>query len=234
MKRKGKAPESVTGDNAPMMIGYARVSTDEQDVDHQVRALKAAGCHHIYTDTVSGRAKRRPVLERLLRDLRPQDTLVVTQLDRVARNTVHWHRIMQEVYDAGATFKSLKEDFSFNSSIGKFVLGMLSLVAEFEVNLISDRTKSGMAAAKARGAQVGQPERFTPELQAKAAKLMGERHWNPKWKKRRARKGSNEMKWVGRWENRYTVKEIAAKLEISVSSIHNRMKGGRAKHGRKR
>ena len=74
MKRKGKAPESVTGDNAPMMIGYARVSTDEQDVDHQVRALKAAGCHHIYTDTVSGRAKRhRFMRNRLVCELRRDD-----------------------------------------------------------------------------------------------------------------------------------------------------------------
>lgn len=232
MKRKAPEPALIDPADAPQRIGYARVSTDEQDVDHQVQALKAAGCDHIYTDIVSGRSKKRKVLSRLLRDLRPQDTLIVTQLDRVARNIRQFYEIMDSIYGAKATFKSLKEDFDFNKSIGRFIIGILALVAQFEADLISDRTKSGMAAAKARGSQVGQPEKFTKDLQRKAAKLMRERRWNPKWKKRRKRKGSNEMKWVGRWENRWSIAEIAAKLDISVSSIHNKMKGGRAKHGR--
>jgi DNA invertase Pin-like site-specific DNA recombinase len=213
MKHKAPRPEPIKPALAPLLIGYARVSTEEQDVAHQVLALKTFGCHQIYTDTVSGRAKRRPVLDRVLRDLRPQDTLVVTQLDRLARNTIHWHKIMQEVYAAGATFKSLKEDFSFNSSIGKFVLGMLSLVAEFEVNLISDRTKSGLVAARAAGKQIGQKLLFDDSMRIAVIEM-----WNMKRRD-------------GGWK--YTTREVAAKLDISTSLINNRLPGGREAYLRK-
>jgi DNA invertase Pin-like site-specific DNA recombinase len=215
MKRKAPAPEPVAPATAPMRIGYARVSTEEQDVRHQVLALKAAGCDHIYTDTVSGRAKKRPVLERVLRDLRPQDTLVVTQLDRIARSTIQWYEIMQIVYDAGATFQSLKEDFSFKSSIGKFVLGMLSLVAEFEVNLISDRTKSGLVAARAAGKQIGQKLLFDDKMRARVIKL-----WT-------AKDRSGKFK--------YTTREVAKMCDdISTSLINNRLPGGREAYVKRR
>jgi len=204
---KAKAPEPDKPAFAPLLIGYARVSTEEQDVAHQVLALQTYGCHQIYTDTVSGRAKTRPVLDRVLRDLRPQDTLVVTQLDRLARSTIHWHKIMQEIYGAGATFKSLKEDFVFTTSIGKLVLGLLSLVAEFEVNLISDRTKSGLVAARAAGKQIGQPKLFTDEVRAKVIKA-----WT-------AKDRSGEFK--------HTTREVAAMFDISTSLINNRLPGGR-------
>jgi DNA invertase Pin-like site-specific DNA recombinase len=207
MKRiQPKAP-APTPDAAPMRIGYARVSTDEQDVDHQVQALKAAGCDHIYTDTVSGKAKNRVVLNRLLRDLRPQDTLVVTQLDRIARNIRQFYEVMDAIYGAQATFKSLKEDFDFNKSIGRFIIGILALVAQFEADLISDRTKSGMAAAKARGAQIGQTKIFTDAMRAKVIKLWTARARGGKWK--------------------YSTREVARMLKISTSLINNRLPGGR-------
>jgi len=191
----------------PQRIGYARVSTDEQDVDHQVQALKAAGCHPIYTDTVSGKSKERKVLSRILRDLRPQDTLVVTQLDRIARNIRQFYEIMDLIYGAQATFKSLKEDFDFNKSIGRFIIGILALVAQFEADLISDRTKSGLDAARARGMKIGQPKIFTDEMRAEVLKA-----WTAK-----DRDG----------EFKYTTREVAKMFDISTSLINNRLPGGR-------
>lgn len=209
MKRtqpKAPAPKIIDPADAPQRIGYARVSTDEQDVDHQVRALEAAGCHQIYTDVVSGRSKKRVILNRLLRDLRPQDTLVVTQLDRIARNIRQFYEIMDSVYGSEATFKSLKEDFDFNKSIGRFIIGILALVAQFEADLISDRTKSGMAAARARGAQIGQKKLFTDAKRKEIIKL-----WT-------ARVG-------GDWK--YTTRQVAKMCKISTSLINNRLPGGR-------
>lgn len=207
IKPKAPAPISTDPGDAPMRIGYARVSTEEQDVDHQVQALKAAGCHHIYTDTVSGKSKKRKVLDRLLRDLRPQDTLVVTQLDRIARNIRQFYEIMDAIYGAQATFKSLKEDFDFNKSIGRFIIGILALVAQFEADLISDRTVSGIAAARARGAQIGQKLIFDDAMKAKVMKLWNMRKRGGKWK--------------------YKTKEVAKLVGVSTSSINNRMPGGR-------
>lgn len=214
MKRKAPEPELVPSGAPPMRIGYARVSTEEQDVDHQVRQLESAKCDVIYKDTVSGRSKKRPVLDRILRDLRPEDTLVVTQLDRVCRNARQFYEIMDSIYKDKATFESLKERFTFTESLGRFVMGVLALVAEFEANLISDRTKSGIAAARARGAQIGQPVKFTDEVRAKALKM---------WKAR-----GRDRKW------KYTTVQIAEALGVSVSTINNRMPGGRAGNRRRK
>jgi DNA invertase Pin-like site-specific DNA recombinase len=214
MKHKAPSPEPVKPAVAPLLIGYARVSTDEQDVRHQVMALKAAGCHQVFTETISGRTKTRPVLDRILRDLRPQDTLVATQLDRIARSTQHWHTIMADVYKAGASFRSLKEDFSFTTSIGKLILTILSAVAEFEVNLISDRTKSGLARARAEGKQIGQKLLFTDDMRAKVIKLWTVRDRNGDWK--------------------HSTREVAKMLKISTSLINNRLPGGREAYVAKR
>ena len=191
----------------PQRIGYARVSTDEQDVAHQVAALKAAGCDQILTDTVSGKSAKRIVLDRILRDLRPQDTLVVTQLDRIARNIRQFYAIMDSIYGAGATFKSLKEDFDFNKSVGRFIIGILALVAQFEADLISDRTKSGLAHARASGKQIGQKLIMTDTLKAKVVKMWTAKDRSGEWK--------------------HTTQEVATAFGISTSSINNRLPGGR-------
>jgi len=207
MKRKTPLPKVAEPTLAPMRIGYARVSTEDQDVDHQVQALRAAGCHPIFSETISGRSKTHVVLKRILRDLRPQDTLVVTQLDRIARNIRQFYEVMDDIYSAQATFKSLKEDFDFNKSIGRFIIGILALVAQFEADLISDRTKSGMAAARARGAQLGQKKLFTDTKRIQVIELWTARDGDGKWK--------------------YTTREVAKLCKISTSLINNRLPGGR-------
>lgn len=207
MKRKVPEPVLVDPGDAPQRIGYARVSRDDQDVDRQIRELTAAGCHQIHTEQKSAKSRNRKVLNRILRDLRPQDTLVVTSLDRIARNIRDFYEIMDEVYGAKATFESRKEQFSFTESIGKFILGILALVAQFELDLISDRTKSGMAAARARGVVLGQKKLFTDDMRAKVIKLWTARERGGKWK--------------------HSTREVAKMLKISTSLINNRLPGGR-------
>jgi DNA invertase Pin-like site-specific DNA recombinase len=150
------------------MVGYARVSTDEQILDVQLNALKAAGCHSIYEEKVSGAGKKRPQLDLAIKELQPGDTLVVWRLDRLARSMEEFHRRLKEIRDAGATFKSLTESFDFNTAMGEFVLVILAAVAQLERQITVKRTQAGMAAAKARGRQIGAPVKFTPQKKAKA------------------------------------------------------------------
>ena len=203
--------------DSPRLIGYARVSTEEQNLDMQIRQLEAAGCHPIYQEKVSGAAKKRKQLSWAIRDLRPGDTLVVTQLDRLARNMRQLYQYLDDINEAGASFKSLKEQFDFTTAIGKFVLSILGLVAELERQLTVDRTKAGMAALRARGGSCGQPQKFTAESAAKAKKMMAMRKRNKQ----------------GQWVNKFSIAEIAEQLGVSVSTVHLRMRGGRHKHGRK-
>jgi DNA invertase Pin-like site-specific DNA recombinase len=150
------------------LIGYARVSTEEQILDLQINALRSAGCAHIFREKVSGAGKRRPQLDLAIKDLQPGDTLVVWRLDRLARNQAEFYRRLEQIHQAGARFRSLSENFDFSTAMGRFVLGILALTAELERQLVVGRTKAGMAAARARGSQIGAPIKFTPHKQAKA------------------------------------------------------------------
>lgn len=150
------------------LIGYARVSTEEQLLDLQLNALRAAGCTNIYQEKVSGVAKKRPQLDLAIKELMPGDKLVVWRLDRLARSQKEFHTRMEQITDAGAHFRSLSESFDFSTAMGKFVLGILALTAELERQLIVGRTKAGMEAAKARGSQIGAPVKFTDVKKAKA------------------------------------------------------------------
>ncbi len=150
------------------MIGYARVSTEEQILDVQMNALTAAGCINIYQEKVSGVAKKRPQLDLALKDLQPGDTLVVWRLDRLARSVDEFHRRLGQIRDAGASFRSLTENFDFSTAMGAFVLTIMAAVAQLERQITVKRTEAGMAAARARGRQIGAPIKFTPEKKAKA------------------------------------------------------------------
>lgn len=139
-----------------MRIGYARVSTDDQNLDLQIDALRRADCDRIFQDHgVSGIAAERPGLIDALASLNPGDTLVVWRLDRLARSMRDLTDMIAALHGRGIGFQSVCEHIDVGSAFGEFVLHVLSAVAHFERALIVERTKAGMAAAKARGATFG-------------------------------------------------------------------------------
>lgn len=153
-------------------VGYARVSTDEQNLDIQISALRSFGCQNVYEEKISGAGKKRPQLDLALKELQPGDTLVVWRLDRLARSMEEFYRRLAQIKEAGATFKSLTENFDFNTAMGEFVLIILAAVAQLERQITVKRTEAGMAAAKARGSQIGAPVKFTEEKQIVARKML--------------------------------------------------------------
>lgn len=132
-------------------IGYARVSTDDQNLDLQRDALKRAGCSTIYEETASGKSAGRPELEQCRKALRPGDTLVVWRLDRLGRSLPDLVQIVAELEQSGVSFESLGEKIETGSAAGKLVFHVFAALAEFERNLIRERTYAGLAAARARG-----------------------------------------------------------------------------------
>lgn len=154
------------------LVGYARVSTEEQLLDVQVNALKMFGCQVVYDEKVSGAGKKRPQLDLAIKELQSGDTLVVWRLDRLARSMEEFHRRLAQIKDSGATFKSLTENFDFNTAMGEFVLIILAAVAQLERQITVKRTEAGMAAAKARGRQIGAPIKFTDDKKDQARKML--------------------------------------------------------------
>src|SRR5215210_753957 len=141
-----------------MLIGYARVSTNEQNLDLQRDALQKAGCEQIYDDHVSGTKARRPGLEQALSHLRPGDTLVVWRLDRLGRSLRHLIDTVTDLQDKGVGFRSLTESIDTTTSSGKLVFHIFGALAEFERDLIRERTSAGLLAARARGRTGGRPK----------------------------------------------------------------------------
>lgn len=140
-----------------MQYGYARVSTVEQDTHAQQDALRRAGVEQIHTETRSGGDSRRPVLRSLLDALCAQDVVVVYKLDRIARSLTDLLQIMQHIDQAGADFRSLTESIDTTSASGRLMLHILGAFAEFERELIRERTVIGMRSAMERGVRVGRP-----------------------------------------------------------------------------
>ena len=135
-----------------MKIGYARVSTEEQSLDLQIRALRDAGCERIFRDSgLSGVASVRPGLHRAMKALRPGDVLVVWRLDRLGRSIVHLLESVQLLRDREIGFCSLQEQIDTTSAAGRFYLHMLAALAEFERELIRDRDQRGQIKLKALG-----------------------------------------------------------------------------------
>jgi DNA invertase Pin-like site-specific DNA recombinase len=141
-----------------MLIGYARVSTDDQNLDLQRDALKKAGCEEIYTDTVSGTKARRPGLEQALSHLRAGDTLVVWRLDRLGRSLRHLIDTITTLQERGIGFKSLTEAIDTTTSGGRLVFNIFASLAEFEREIIRERTNAGLQAARSRGKLGGRPK----------------------------------------------------------------------------
>jgi DNA invertase Pin-like site-specific DNA recombinase len=143
-----------------MLIGYARISTIDQNLNLQLDALKAAGCKHIYEDEgISGAHANRPGLMRALKRLSSDDVLVVWKLDRLGRSMRHLIELTTMFDDKGIGFRSLSDAIDTSTPGGKLYFHLMGAFAEFERNLISERTKAGMAAAKARGVKMGRPRR---------------------------------------------------------------------------
>jgi DNA invertase Pin-like site-specific DNA recombinase len=140
-----------------MLIGYARVSTQEQTLNLQCDALEQAGCTKLFTDTASGAKTERKGLEEALNYVRKGDTLVVWRLDRLGRSLPHLITTMTDLENRGIGFKSLTENIDTTTSGGKLVFHIFGALAEFERNLIRERTQAGLTAARARGEKaVGQ------------------------------------------------------------------------------
>ena len=144
----------ATGDT--MQIGYARVSTDAQDLTNQREQLAAAGCTRIFAEKITGTHADRPELDRMLDHLRPGDVVTVVSLDRLARSTRDLLDITERLHEAGAGLRSLSEPWAdTTSAAGRMVLTVFAGIAEFERSLIIERTRRGRSAAKRRGVQFG-------------------------------------------------------------------------------
>src|SRR5579859_1651215 len=148
-----------------MLIGYARVSTNDQTLSLQLDALAASGCDpaHIYTDTLSGAtaSSERPGLTEALSHLRAGDTLVVWRLDRLGRTLKQLIELINDLNTRGIGFKSLQENIDTTTSGGKLVFHIFGALAEFEREVIRERTRAGLQAARARGRLGGRPKRIT-------------------------------------------------------------------------
>jgi len=158
-----------------MLIGYARVSTDDQDLRLQRAALKEAGCKRTFEEKISGAKRNRPELVKMIEQLRDEDTVVVTRLDRLARSTRDLLDIAERLKDVGAGLRSLAEPWADTTSpAGRMVLTVFAGIAEFERELIHQRTSSGRVAAKARGVRFGRPPKLTPDQIALGERLVSE------------------------------------------------------------
>lgn len=151
-----------------MLIGYARVSKNEQNLDLQLDALKAAGCEKIFTDKITSLKEKREGLDEALEFLRPSDVLVVWKLDRLGRTLRHLIDLIESFNQRGIGFKSLKETIDTTTSTGKLIFHIFGALAEFERDIIHERTKAGLDAARARGHEGGRPR----SLNSKKVKML--------------------------------------------------------------
>lgn len=154
-----------------MLVGYARVSTDDQDLLRQTFELRAAGCEKIYQETITGTKKDRPELNAMLDFIREGDVVVVCELTRISRSTKDLFSLVEKIEEKGAKIKSLKESWlDTTTAHGKLLFTMMAGLAQFERDLISERTKSALAAKKAAGVKLGRP-RVDDEALEKAVRL---------------------------------------------------------------
>jgi DNA invertase Pin-like site-specific DNA recombinase len=154
-----------------MLIGYTRVSTHDQTLNLQQDALGKAGCTKIFTDTASGAKAERKGLDEALSYVRKGDTLVVWRLDRLGRSLPDLITTMTDLEGRGIGFKSLTENIDTTTSGGKFIFHTFGALAEFERNLIRERTNAGLIAARARGRIGGRPKALTPQQRSIARSL---------------------------------------------------------------
>jgi len=163
--RRGVKKRNIVQLPKNRLVGYARVSTAEQNLDMQIDALKAAGVldDNLHVEKVSSVAARRPKLELALMDARDGDTFIVTKLDRLGRNVVDLYTKVETMQKRGVTFRSLNDHIDTSTAVGKLVFGVLACMAQFERDQTVERTKSGLAAARRRGYVPGAKRRVNVE-----------------------------------------------------------------------
>lgn len=173
MAERKKTKISSSRKSAGLLIGYARVSTDEQDLRDQRSQLEDAGCSRIFSEKISGAWAHRPQLARMLDQLRAGDVVTVTRLDRLARSTRDLLDTAETIQAAGAGLRSLAEPWADTTSpAGRMVLTIFAGIAEFERSLILDRTRRGREAAMARGVRFGRPPALSDAQVAHARELL--------------------------------------------------------------
>ena len=155
-----------------MLIGYARVSTNDQETATQVAALKAVGCERIYREKASGGRWDRPELHRLLDQLREDDVLVVWKLDRLSRSLRDVLTIMERLAEAEAGFRSLTEAIDTTTPAGRMMMQMVGAFAEFERAMLRERTKAGLDSARREGRIGGRRPKLSPQQQAEIRKMV--------------------------------------------------------------
>lgn len=181
-----------------MKIGYARVSTRDQNLDLQVDALKAAGCERVYQDVASGAKTARPALDELLGQLRAGDVLVIWKLDRMGRSLKHLVELVGSLMERKVGLLSLNDPIDTTSAQGRLAFNLFASLAEFERELIRERTQAGLSAARARGRVGGRPKGLSP--QAEATALAAETLYR---------------------ERKLSVAAIAQKLHLSKSTLYS-------------
>jgi len=154
-----------------VLIGYIRVSTNDQNTDLQRQALICAGCEHIFDDKISGKSTERPGLKRAIRHLKPGDSLVVWKLDRLGRSVRHLITLVEELKSKGVHFRSLTDSIDTGTAMGRFFFHIMSALAEMERELTVERTLAGLAAARAEGRIGGRKRIMTEEIVARARRM---------------------------------------------------------------
>ncbi|MCG7495228.1 recombinase family protein [Thalassobius sp. Cn5-15] len=157
-----------------MIIGYARVSTADQNLDAQLDALKEAGAGRVFSETISGATAKRPELKRLLDQLRDGDVVVVTKYDRLARSLRDLLDIVDAIKERGAGFRSLAEDIDTTTPAGELIFHVFASIAHFERRRIAERTREGLAAARKRGRIGGHPPALSPDQKAEVIRMRDE------------------------------------------------------------
>lgn len=181
-----------------MKIGYARVSTRDQNLDLQIDALKKAGCAdtYIYKEEVSGASRQRPELQKMLTQIREGDIVVIWKLDRLGRSLADLVHLVNEIQDKGAGLQSLNDNIDTTTPQGKLTFHIFAAIAQFEREIIRERTNAGLAAARARGRKGGRPPGLSnsSKIKAEAARSL--------------------------YAKKTPVKEIAATLKISKRTLY--------------
>lgn len=151
-----------------MKIGYARVSTREQNLDMQIIALEEAGCERIYEEKVSGVKAERPILNNLINQLRPGDVLVIWKLDRLGRSLKNLVQLVQKLMESDIGLYSINDPIDTTSPQGRLIFNIFASLAEFERDVICERTQAGLSAARARGRLGGRPRGLSKKAEATA------------------------------------------------------------------
>ncbi|MBN6192924.1 recombinase family protein [Aneurinibacillus sp. BA2021] len=162
-----------------MIFGYARVSTEEQNLDMQIDALHQYGAEKIYQEKITGTKRDRLQLDELLKVLRKGDKVVVYKLDRISRSTKHLIELSERFDEIGVDFVSIHDNIDTSTAMGKFFFRTMASIAELERDIISERTKSGLKAARARGRNGGRPSKNADKVQM-ALKMYGSKEYSIK------------------------------------------------------